>query len=87
MRKLGTLLCAAVAAALLAAGGSAAAPPSFRLTALNSVQFPDRAFVLSSTSGKPLSVSRVNITPAAARSERNMRCTPADSATSAWAKP
>lgn len=60
MRALGTLLCAAVAAALLAAGGSAAAPPSFRLTALNSVQFPDRAFVLSSATGKPLSRAAIH---------------------------
>ena len=29
----------------------------------------------------------VNITPAAPRSERHMRCTPAERATSAWVKP
>ena len=34
-----------------------------------------------------LSVSIVNITPAAPRSLRTMRCTPAESATSLWAKP
>jgi hypothetical protein len=37
---------------------------------------------MKTTSVKPLSVSSVNITPAAPRSERTMRCTPADSATS-----
>ena len=42
---------------------------------------------MKTTSVKPDSVSMVNITPAAPRSERTMRCTPADSATSACAKP
>jgi hypothetical protein len=36
---------------------------------------------MSTTSRKPDSVSRVNITPAQAVSERTMRCTPMESAT------
>ncbi len=36
---------------------------------------------MNTTSSKPDSVSMVNITPAAPRSLRTMRCTPADSAT------
>jgi hypothetical protein len=42
---------------------------------------------MNTTSSKPDSVSMVNITPAAPKSERTIRCTPADKATSAWAKP
>ena len=38
------------------------------------------------TSRKPDSVSSVNMTPAAPVSERTMRCTPADKATSAWSE-
>ena len=34
--------------------------------------------------GRPDSVSRVNMTPEAAKSERTMRCTPAESATPLW---
>ncbi len=40
--------------------------------------------VMKTTSLKPDSVSRVNMTPEAARSERTMRCTPAESATPLW---
>src|SRR5260363_379723 len=43
--------------------------------------------VIKTTSLKPDSVSSVNITPEAARSERAIRCTPADNAISACAKP
>ncbi len=42
---------------------------------------------MNTTSGKPDSVSMVNMTPAAPRSLRTMRCTPADSATCACSKP
>ena len=42
---------------------------------------------MNTTSSKPDSVSSVNMTPAAPRSLRTIRCTPADSATSACAKP
>ena len=38
---------------------------------------------MNTTSRKPDSVSSVNMTPAAPRSLRTIRCTPADSATSA----
>ena len=38
---------------------------------------------MNTASRKPDSVSSVNITPALAMSERTMRCTPADRATSA----
>ncbi len=41
---------------------------------------------MNTTWSKPDSVSIENITPEAPESERTMRCTPADSATSAWAK-
>lgn len=43
--------------------------------------------MMNTASLKPDSVSIVNITPAAPTSERTMRCTPADSATSACVKP
>lgn len=39
------------------------------------------------TSGKPLSVSSVKMTPLAPTSERTIFCTPADSATATSAKP
>ncbi|CKS01865.1 Uncharacterised protein [Mycobacterium tuberculosis] len=42
---------------------------------------------MNTTSSKPDSVSMVNMTPAAPRSERTMRCTPADSATTSCSKP
>ena len=42
---------------------------------------------MSTASVKPDSVSMLNITPEAPTSLRTMRCTPADSATSSWAKP
>ena len=42
---------------------------------------------MKTASLNPDSVSMVNITPDAARSERTIRCTPADSATCSWANP
>ncbi len=42
---------------------------------------------MKTTSRKPDSVSIVNATPAAPRSLRTMRCTPAEIDTSAWEKP
>ena len=41
----------------------------------------------STAPGKPLSVSMENITPAPARSERTISCTPTDSATCMCSKP
>ena len=38
---------------------------------------------MNTASGKPDSVSMVNMTPEAPTSERTIRCTPADSATAA----
>ena len=40
-----------------------------------------QAALISTTRGNPVSVSIENITPAAPRSARTMRCTPTDSAT------
>ena len=42
---------------------------------------------MNTASVKPDSVSIVNITPDAPTSERTIRCTPADSATSSCSKP
>jgi hypothetical protein len=42
---------------------------------------------MNTTSRKPDSVSRVNITPEVALSERTIFCTPTDSSTSMWSKP
>ena len=42
---------------------------------------------MNTASVNPDSVSMVNITPEAPTSERTIRCTPAESATSAWVKP
>ena len=42
---------------------------------------------MKTTSRKPDSVSRENITPEAARSERTIFITPIDSATLKWSKP
>jgi hypothetical protein len=39
------------------------------------------------TRGNPVSGSRVNITPADARSERTIFCTPTERAISMWSKP
>ena len=42
---------------------------------------------MKTASVKPDSVSIVNITPDAPRSDRTIRCTPAESATCSWANP
>jgi tight adherence protein B len=55
------LACAAVTAAIAAGATQAATKPPVRLTPLTSVQFPDRAFVLASTNGAPLSGSGIQV--------------------------
>ena len=42
---------------------------------------------MTTTLGKPVSVSIENMTPEPARSARTIRCTPIDSATWRWSKP
>jgi tight adherence protein B len=56
------LVAVAVAAAASVAAGRAASPTAVRLTPLGSIQFPDRAFILSSTSGPPLSNTGIHVT-------------------------
>ena len=46
-----------------------------------------QAALTTATRGKPESVSMENITPEAPTSERTIRCTPIESATSRWSKP
>jgi tight adherence protein B len=53
---------AALALAALSSSASAATQPAFRLTPLGSIQFPDRAFVLASTTGAPLSSHGIHVT-------------------------
>ena len=67
----------AAAAALLAAGIPAAGQPAFRLTPLSSVQFPDRAFVLASTTGAPLSKTGIHVSEDK-RDISNLSIIPAD---------
>jgi tight adherence protein B len=62
MKRLATgVLAAAVCAAALAAGASAAGPHSLRLTPLTSIQFPDRAFVLASTTGAAIPGGKIRV--------------------------
>ena len=46
-----------------------------------------QAALITTTPGKPVSVSIENMTPEPARSERTIRCTPIESATFRWSKP
>ena len=46
-----------------------------------------QAALTTATRGKPESVSMENITPEAPTSERTIRCTPIERATSRWSKP
>jgi len=62
VRRLGAIgLVAATAVALAAAAQGAGSSP-LRLTPLTSIQFPDRAFILASTNGAPLSASGIGVT-------------------------
>jgi tight adherence protein B len=82
MRRLLALGLVTVGAATLAAGGHAARKAGFRVTPLSTIQFPDRAFVVASTTKAPLvpeqirveesgrSVGRFSIVPASKTSER-----------------
>lgn len=56
------LVAVAVAAAAFASVGGAASSATVRLTPLSSIQFPDRAFILSSTNGSPLSNTGIHVT-------------------------
>ena len=46
-----------------------------------------QAALITAARGKPESVSIENITPEAPMSERTIRCTPMERATSRWSKP
>jgi tight adherence protein B len=82
MKKLLAVLLTAAAGAVLAAGSQAAGAPALRLTPLSTIQFPDRAFVLASTTGAPLSnvgihvaengrdVSKLSVIPAGETEKR-----------------
>jgi tight adherence protein B len=62
MRRLAAALFAVAAcAAAVATAGSAADRPTFRLTPLSSIQFPDRAFVLASTTGAPIPGEKIRV--------------------------
>jgi tight adherence protein B len=62
MRRLGAaILAVAACAAALTAGGSAADKRAFRLTPLSSIEFPDRAFVLASTTGAPIPAGKIRV--------------------------
>jgi tight adherence protein B len=61
VRGLGVICLVTAATAALAATAQAADKPAVRLTPLTSVQFPDRAFILASTSSTPLSKSVIGV--------------------------
>jgi tight adherence protein B len=78
MRKIGVfVLVAASAATLLAASASATGRPGIRLTPLSSVQFPDRAFVLTSTNGAAIASSSIHVSEDG-RAVRKPSIVPAD---------
>lgn len=76
MKKLGVISLVAAAAAAFAAGAQPAGKPPVRLTPLTSVQFPDRAFILASTSKAPLSASAIQVSEER-KSVRRLSITPA----------
>ena len=61
MRRLGVIGLAAAVAAAFATGAQPAGKSPVRLTPLTSVQFPDRAFILASTTTAPLSASAIQV--------------------------
>ena len=63
MKRLTAAVLAVAGVAALAAGAQAASGnPGLRLTPLASVQFPDRAFVLATTTGTPLAGAKIAVT-------------------------
>ncbi|MGE5273342.1 MAG: type II secretion system F family protein [Verrucomicrobiota bacterium] len=76
MRGLAVVILAAAVAAAFATGAQPAGKAPVRLTPLTSVQFPDRAFILASTSRAPLSAAAIQVSEDG-KSVRRLSITPA----------
>jgi tight adherence protein B len=61
MRRVGAAVLILAGAAAFAGGAQAAKKPAFRLTPLSSVRFPDRAFVVATTTRSSLTGRRIQV--------------------------